>query len=386
MRLIERATPVSLMVLAAVLTGTVGAQSPAGWRLTPEVRITSERGPDYEFTRIDGIAPGPNGLVFVSDIREPMLRVFDPRGSYVRAIGRTGSGPGEFRRVSYLGVLGDTIWTIDVLQRRTTLFTAEGRVLATFQYGVSPNVAPPGTGLSSALVTAVLPGGVAFGRASYGSSDQAAGRVPRFPLLRLTRDGATLDTIAWVSTKNSQLTLAFGRGELFLSQPFSDAPIAVVGSHARRVYVIDRTVATDARAATLGVTALDVNGDTLWQRRYPYTPKRLDPDRREEALNRRIQLNNAEVPRAQLRNATFLPDYAPRVTAAVVAEDGSLWLRCDDGPGDVEHLVIGPDGTVAGALALPRNVTVKAVRGNLVWTTEADDDGVQTIVRWRIVR
>ena len=372
---------------AALMARPLNAQSLAAWTLSAEMRIESERGPDYEFTRIVDVVPGPTGLLFVSDIRPPQIRAFDAMGNFVRAIGRSGGGPGEFQRITSIGVLADTLWTVDVSLRRVTLFAPDGRVIATFPQ-TPPGGSPPSRGVfTSASIAAVLPGGLAFGRASYGSSDQAAGKVPLAPLLRMTRYGVTLDTVVWVSTANSQSVMTFGRdGQMFMAQPFSDTPIAAVGAASGRVYVVDRTVATSPRDATFGVIALNLNGDTLWQRRYPYTPRRLDAERRENALGRRIEIGGVQITRNQIMSATFLPDHAAPVTAVIVASNGSLWLRRDDRPGDVEHLVIGPDGAPLATLTLPRYVTIKAVSGDAVWTTEIDEDDVQTIVRSRIMR
>jgi hypothetical protein len=48
---------------------------------------------------------GSGGMILVAQPTEGLVRVFDPTGSFIGSVGRRGSGPAEFQRVSGLTML-----------------------------------------------------------------------------------------------------------------------------------------------------------------------------------------------------------------------------------------------------------------------------------------
>jgi hypothetical protein len=87
------------------------------------------------FTNIGAVVGHPDdGEVYAVDLGSLSVRVFSPDGTFLRALGRRGSGPGEFRGAPRLGVRGDTVWTIEHGTRRITLFTRHGTLLSASQY------------------------------------------------------------------------------------------------------------------------------------------------------------------------------------------------------------------------------------------------------------
>ncbi|MGH7447206.1 MAG: 6-bladed beta-propeller, partial [Longimicrobiales bacterium] len=84
-----------------IVTTTSGSVWPASGELVEELRIGALEGPEeLIFGRIDEIAPDAEGGVYVFDGQAPALRYYDASGSYVRTLGRDGSGPGEYRDVA----------------------------------------------------------------------------------------------------------------------------------------------------------------------------------------------------------------------------------------------------------------------------------------------
>lgn len=77
----------------------------------------------------------PQGRVYIVDESDMSIKVFDAEGRYLRAIGRKGSGPGEFGRISDLVLLPNgRLLVTDFETRRTSFFSPEGEFLSSFQW------------------------------------------------------------------------------------------------------------------------------------------------------------------------------------------------------------------------------------------------------------
>jgi hypothetical protein len=73
--------------------------------------------------------------IYVEDDSDMSIKVFDPRGKYLRTIGRKGNGPGEFARIADMALLPDgRLLVTDFETRRTSLFSPEGQFLSSFQW------------------------------------------------------------------------------------------------------------------------------------------------------------------------------------------------------------------------------------------------------------
>ena len=99
------------------------------WSLEPELRIGSVDAQDYTLTYVSNITVGTDGSIYVAQPSVGLLRVFDHRGRFVRTIGRSGQGPGEFLALGRLTWLGDTLVVSDSRQGRLTLLDPSGTLV-----------------------------------------------------------------------------------------------------------------------------------------------------------------------------------------------------------------------------------------------------------------
>lgn len=111
--------------------GTWTAQS--AWRLARVERIGDVEGDGPAvFGRIDDARLGPDGNVYVLDSQAPAVKVFTPEGTFVRAIGRSGRGPGELTDPYSLAFDGQgRLWVADAGTGRYTVFTLGGELVRT---------------------------------------------------------------------------------------------------------------------------------------------------------------------------------------------------------------------------------------------------------------
>lgn len=374
----------SPLVVLVLLSGKVEAQDLRAWRLAPEVRMGQDDGSGLPtFTRIISVLPMSDGSVVIADAANREIHIYGPEGEYSHSVGRDGRGPGEFERLTNVGLLGDTLWVLDSGERRITLFSRDGTHLATTRYALGRS----SSGLSDRFPTAVVPGGVALGSASASLASGKAFQDVRRPILLMTLAGEMLDTLAWVPTEHAHFVLKSDGGYTFGPQLFTDAGLTVVPPSSTRFFIVDRSVATTERNAVFHVTAIETSGDTLWNRSYTYAPKPVEKARADSLLDaqQRRGIRSGYSP-GEIRDAVFLPDYYTPITSGVAGSDGKLWLRREEGQPTVEYWILGIDGTLLATVSVPSNLTLMAATDSVVWGIETDEYDVPTVVRYRIER
>ena len=96
-----------------------------GWRLRETTVIVPDDTGAGALTNPTGALLGADGLLYVAEREPRSVKVFSRDGRFVRSVGRTGEGPGEFRYVM-LGLQGDTILVQDPSLGRLTRFDGAG--------------------------------------------------------------------------------------------------------------------------------------------------------------------------------------------------------------------------------------------------------------------
>lgn len=115
-------------VLSVRSDGPAWRDSTEGWTLVEEVRYGGAEGTPGELFNPQSFTADASGRLYVVDTRPAVIKVFAPDGSFLRTIGREGSGPGEFR-VGFIATRGNRIVLHDPDQGRTTVFDTSGTFL-----------------------------------------------------------------------------------------------------------------------------------------------------------------------------------------------------------------------------------------------------------------
>lgn len=97
-------------------------------RFIPEITIDENALPDEVFFLGYGdIAADEGGNVYVVDSRARHIKKFDASGNFLKLIGREGQGPGEFSRPSNLACSTEKLVVWDMRGMRFSMFDLEGR-------------------------------------------------------------------------------------------------------------------------------------------------------------------------------------------------------------------------------------------------------------------
>lgn len=359
-----------------VLTSCQDPQSEVtSWQDTPEPRvlISSESNPDYQFVRIESALPLGDTLVVVADARRSDLRIFRRDGALVRTVGREGDGPGEFRRISRVFLIGDTIATYDWSLRRIALHDGSGELMG-----------------SIPLRATGMDGGV-----------QIEGRLS---------DGS------WVWTRTSLLSWNFGPGmfrdttkvgllpssgsgefsefarfpglHLYARMPEGRKEEWRVGPSmlspdSRTVVWRDTLIIGDTGDSVL--TFLSVDGTVTRTIDLPLSPSPVSTDAIEEYRRESQARDRSEAGRLYVEELLHAASSAPR---------GQIWqdLLVDDDSGDLwvglhaptraspsRYLQLAPDGTVLSRWQFPPRTRLLAARASWWIVALVDEDDVESL-------
>jgi hypothetical protein len=131
----------AMLVMAFLLPGCSpdrmpGVSSPDQWLLSPEPEVSIgllDGDQNYLFSRIlDGVLL-PHGDIAIADFGANTIRIYDSVGVFLRDLGRSGQGPGEFQGITAIWAVGDTLSVFDGRSFRLSSFEVSGSLVETRQ-------------------------------------------------------------------------------------------------------------------------------------------------------------------------------------------------------------------------------------------------------------
>ncbi len=157
---------------------------------TPDVTIGVIAGSEeLQLFGVFGAMRLTDGTIVLVDQGSRQIRFYDQSGAFLRAAGRAGEGPGEFRNAFYLWRTGgDTIWVGDYRPWRFNVFTSDGTFVRT--------VTPEPRYLNSPAIVAVLADGRSVLVARHSLEGASVDfRLREASMVLHAADGELLDTI-----------------------------------------------------------------------------------------------------------------------------------------------------------------------------------------------
>lgn len=312
--------------------------------------------PEYQFADVVAAVRLGNGDIVVADRGASELRSYDAEGTFQWRAGREGEGPGEFRRLDFLGrMAGDSLVTYDPMLLRVQIFDPGGGLSRTFRTELSRDIGSPG---GSAPDRAV---GVADDRLIVRFvelDEEATPGIARWIDYRLVavdlKDGSVTSLIV-VDGEEVNLRMGDGNGYYEDRYVFGDMPefgaaagaVAVIDSEAYRVQLVspldgatERIIRREVepRAATDADFEAEVEG--IVEMAFP------DPDA--------VPAEQVDMVRRMWRSYARAP-VLPVLRSVHVDAQGSVWVApfhlagADPPPFDVFAL----EGSWLGAVALP---------------------------------
>lgn len=366
-----------------VLNTAPGWHRDSAWMVVDTPFFDAGGKPGTDFENIVSVVHTPAGALAVADGGDQRIRVFNGAGEVIRILGAPGPGPGEFRSLSWMVSAGDSLLAYDLVERRLTLFGANGRVrTAELDPGNALFTTPVGRFRDGTLL--IESGGPVFpfpGRPGQVRRDSAL-------LMRFDAGGHMLDTLATVAWSES-FGVALGSGDRRFMAPMprpfarrtSAVPLAngfVVGEGGE--YVIN---IYDEGGQLVRSMRRNLRGA-------PVTPEAIQAfteARRTMPASRGLQgsLDSALV--TALDSAPF-PRTMPVFERVLVDDTGNIWVESYSIRGDQPRIwsVFDDTGRWLGDVATPPRFDVKYIARDAIYGVWHDGRDVPRVRGYQLVK
>lgn len=368
---------ITLLLAPAACSSAPAPAGEGGWGVASaieELAIGVEFGDDeYMFGNILSVAVGADGAMYVSDRQQDIVRMYDAEGVFVRDIGRQGQGPGEYTVAPMLSVLPEGDLAVrEGMTSRISFFSAAGEYVDSF-----PSV--PGYS-------------IVVDRDGNIHAQRFEGDVE---LVTYSRQGEELGRVTFPPQDRageSTFVLGFGEGDIF---PF---PTETLSAWSPFGYLVT------GRNDVYDIEIRNPEGAVHLRRDVEPAPVSSEEQAEWEAFRQSL------VERARSRNRDTryepIPDMKPFFRQIWVGEDGRIWVFryvAAEKRQDIEPLperpertlltwrerwtydAFEPDGTFLGSVVVPETLRPFVFRGDRIWGALTDDDGVERVVRLRVV-
>jgi len=374
----------SFVVFALFLIAGCGAETAPGsqdageaatWSLEPLREIGSIDDPTQALTSVGEVTLSPDGRILVAQPQDAEYRLYTVEGELERRIGGRGEGPGEFRNVGSVTLVEDGFWAWDRGNTRLTRFTWQGEVVEDERLQTANQTRP---GLGGYMFGIGTLRRAEEGRALSipGIAMSAADQQPEYPVRWLHPGGELGDTVALIGSPFHRSAL-----EGWYEAVRVGTRVALLRD-ASGVAWADRDP-EETEELGFGVGRVDASGDTLFYRRYPYTPIRTNVD----SIRRSVKAGFSDRSRERYGDNIHVPESLPAVSEFTAASDGHLWLAREEDQDPTTWWVLdATTGDLLASLALPEGERVRDARGDLLVTSRTDEFDVPYLRLYRIVR
>jgi hypothetical protein len=379
-----------LVVAAAVAlpvcrsASQVGATAPSApiWSLSEDLRVGGGDNTASHFDDVRGIVATKNGTIFILDYRAQQIRVFDAKGGFVRLAADSGTGPGSIVSGNGLAVgPDDIVWVNDPRNHRFSLYAANGQFVRQI-----PNPTPTSTPVWEGVIDQ-------SGRAIDLPVTIITTRADPETHLPITESGIRLvhpdgkaDTLSYpncqtadaVTTPFFQFQRADGSGGMVRAIPFLSKQL-VVATPSDMVWCTPSSVYRLMTGPTGGALKEVVQVDM--------TPVPIPADLRQQAVDRVDSIVKAYGP--LLGGSTeMIPRNTPVIASVNVDDQQHVWVRRTNMPEDAPLFdVFDPTGrliaSVHGAGAIGAQVFIA---GDELLTLGRNATGEQIVIRYHITR
>lgn len=376
-----------LIIGLPLLATNVAAQPPVTplFRLERELVISAT---ENDLSPIGWLAVASDGTLAISQPQDHNIRFFSSAGRSAAAFGRKGKGPGEFETPNFHGWIGDTLWVSDIDTKRVTVISPSRTLLRTQLWPPGIRFREGTTGPLPSFIFAVpwaMYRDGTFLTFAYLATETLPAWMQRppngfQPFIRVRADGLFQRVVHWILEPNKSCYVGSPAGQA--SRPFCFQPFWSV-SRAGGVVTVVGLERSDPETDYVRTVAVSSTGDTLFSRVMPVGRVRIPRAVADSAKDSFVRQQWRGVPAPSLD----LPEtFAPYLQAIIARDERSMWLERGVTLGERVWDIFDMSGQPVGTIRVPRNVEIRAVTLERVWAAERDQDGLESIVIFRLRR
>ncbi|MDZ7806013.1 MAG: 6-bladed beta-propeller [Gracilimonas sp.] len=351
------------------------------YKAVEELRIGTLDGEfEYMFARISDIAVGVNGTIFVFDspAGDPVVRLFDDEGSFIKYVGRDGRGPGEYDNIEGIGTFPDgrlAIW--DIGNQRINEYQPNGDFIESY---------PVTSGLHSSYKTfEVDHDGNFYLKAMFFDRNNPQNNInPPKAWYKISPTGELIDT-------------------LHVPQSEEDFPQHfVIFTDAGAGYPFNNQMVENFSSSGFVITAVNNKYEIILHKeeqpviiQREYSPLEVSSEEKElwEGFKKRFTSGGYNID-------SSIPDEKPPFKELLTDSQGRIWVwrytksQLVDGGIFSSNIqvweppvfdVFNPDGTFYGEVTLPIGAVFLEAKDNNVWAKFTDDDQTEYVVRYKLL-
>ena len=348
------------------------------WRLSEEPVLTigvAEGAEEYELYDVIGAVRVRNGEIAVACRGTNQIRFFDAAGTYLRAVGREGGGPGEFSIMFSLWRMGpDSLAVFEYGNARLSVLGDNGafaRMVSFDQVPGRPTPIPMGPFADGSFLGAAH---------MLGDEEALPEGVHRSTVLfvRWSREGELLDT-----------EVPRPDGERFF-RPLSGKPLMGSPPFGREIGVVASTEgwyysSTDR----FEIEYFSPDGELQRIIRRAVENRPVTPELREEWL-RQARERWAQIPAPVLRWRLTMPfpeTLPAHETDMATDGDGNLWVPEFKLPTEQPSwAVFDPDGRFLGVVDIPVGGSITHIGPDFVLGVWTDEMEVEQVRMYRLIK
>lgn len=356
--------------------------------LVEELRLGALDGAEHEvFGRVVGVVGLEDGTTWVADGQAPIIYRYGPGGEFLGAVGREGSGPGEYQRINQMTAFpGNRVAVQDVRSMKGIVYRSDGTLHTEFRLESGLNSVDP-TFHTDTLGRAYVK---AMDRNSFTPSPTGVVEDVEYLWIRIDVLGEVTDTIRPPA-----------------EDPSGPVYTVITPDGARHPYTVE-TVSTFSPAGYL-----------VWGRNDEYAFYRALSDGRVVRVSRRAERPNvtAEEREQFERISAYLerpgdssyppiPGAKPIFRTLSADIDGRVWVQRyttsynykysqaeREERGDRPLIewreaqvydVFEPAGRFLGTVELPRRTQLQFARGDRLWAVQVGEFDEPYVVRYRL--
>ncbi len=330
---------------------------PTKFSLKDELTIGYDDDPDKSLAELGVFVVAENGKIYITDIKDRKVKVFDTDGSFVGLIGREGQGPGEFTIPGQMQITPDNeLMLEDGGALRIVFYTLEGEFVRNLSM-VKPGI----LGLSGLIVDK---------KGNYAGRQMALkDQTLLFETMTFDKE---LNSLSSIDSAEMNLPVPGSGNKMNILDFFQ---VYVFNSEGNLMYGVNRDYE---------IKEYDLQGKHLLSIQKEYKPVKVTPEDIEEIVERFAAFAGG-LGGANIMDIIEFPDEFPPYQGFLLDDQDRIYVRTwEKGEGEDEYWTDVFDKEGRFFTRFVHKSELRIIDGDTAYGVEENEDGFRLIHRYSV--